>query len=258
MNRIENTFETLKTQGKTALIPFVMCGDGDTSAVLDGLVAGGADIIELGIPFSDPTADGATIQAAGLRALEGGMTLAKVLDVAKAFRARHANVPLVLMGYYNPIFHMQTEKFCAAAAASGVDGVIVVDLPPEEEAELTVPLTKHGLHMVRLIAPTSLENRLPLLVKNASGYIYYIAIAGITGAKGAVASDVAAAVAKIREHTRLPVAVGFGIKTAIDAAALKTAADGVVVGSSLVDGMNKSENAAQTALNMMQEFKKVL
>lgn len=258
MNRITNTFETLKTQGKAALIPFVMCGDGETDAVLDALVAGGADIIELGIPFSDPMADGATIQAAGLRALEGEMTLAKVLEVAKAFRARHANVPLVLMGYYNPILHMGTEKFCATAAASGVDGVIVVDLPPEEEAELTVPLTKHGVHMVRLIAPTSLENRLPLLVKNASGYIYYIAIAGITGAKGAVASDIASAVAKIREHTTLPVAVGFGIKTPSDAAALKSAADGVVVGSSLVAGMHTSGNAPQFAKEMMQVFRNVL
>ncbi len=255
MSRIANTFARLRNQA--ALIPFIMCGDGDTDAILDGLVAGGADIIELGIPFSDPMADGAVIQAAGLRALEAGMTLVKVLETAARFRSRHANVPLVLMGYYNPIFHMGAEAFCTAANEAGVDGVIVVDLPPEEEAELTVHLQKHEVHLVRLIAPTSLENRLPLLVKNASGYIYYIAIAGITGAKGADAASVAAAVAKIREHTKLPVAVGFGIKTPADAKALK-GADGVVVGSSLVDAMHKAGNAAKLAKEVMAEFKKEL
>lgn len=254
MTRLNTTFASLTSQGKTALVPFVMAGDGPTLDILDALVAGGADIIELGMPFSDPTADGPVIQAAGLRALAAGMNVAGTLEIAKQFRAKHPAVPLVLMGYYNPILHAGVGTFCAQAKQAGVDGVIVVDLPPEEELELTAPLAAAGISLVRLIAPTSLETRLPLLVKAASGYIYYIAIAGITGAKGADAAEVAQAVAKIRAATNLPVCVGFGIKTAQDAAQLKPFVDGVVVGSALVQRLREVVDKPAEARAMMAEF----
>ncbi len=259
VQRFDMAFSNARQRGMPALIPFVMAGDGPTDAVLDALVAGGADMVELGMPFSDPMADGPVIQAAGRRALETGMTLAGVLEIAARFRARHAHIPLVLMGYYNPVLRMGPPAFCAAAGHAGVDGVILVDLPPEEAGEMVDPLRRHGVHMVRLVAPTSLHGRLPQLMADASGYIYYIAVTGITGAHGAAVADVAAAVAQIRTHTSLPVAVGFGIKTPADAAALRGVADAVVVGSALVAALAETPaEAPARAKEMMQAFRNSL
>jgi tryptophan synthase alpha chain len=207
--------------------------------LLDALPAASADIIELGIPFSDPMADGATIQAAGLRALAAGTTLKKVLKIAAEFRKKHPT-PLVLMGYLNPIYVYGYEAFARDAAAAGVDGIIIVDLPPEEAAELEPILSKHGIALVRLIAPTSIENRLPLLTQGASGYLYYVSIAGITGAGSATAHSVSESIAAIRNATALPVCVGFGIKTPADVKAMAAHADGVVVGSSIVAMIGES------------------
>lgn len=235
--RIASTFARCNAEHRAAFIPFIMGGDPSPeacAALLDGLPAAGADIIELGIPFSDPMADGPVIQAAGLRALEAGTTLKTVLELARQFRAKHAT-PLVLMGYLNPIYVYGYEAFTRDAAAAGVDGVIIVDLPPEEAAELEPTLSARGIALVRLIAPTSLETRLPLLADKASGYLYYVSITGITGAASANAASVKEALAAIRAATPLPVCVGFGIKTPEDVAAMAaTGADGVVVGSSIV------------------------
>jgi tryptophan synthase alpha chain len=237
MTRIASTFETCKRENRAAFIPFIMGGDPSLDAcatLLDALPAAGADIIELGIPFSDPMADGPVIQAAGIRALEAGATLKKILERASAFRKKHAT-PLVLMGYLNPLYVYGYEAFATDAAAAGVDGIIIVDLPPEEAAELEPILTKHSIALVRLIAPTSIETRLPLLTKNASGYLYYVSIAGITGAGSATARSVNENIAAIRAATALPICVGFGIKTPADVKAMAaTGADGVVVGSSIV------------------------
>lgn len=237
MTRIAATFAKCKIENRAAFIPFIMGGDPspDTCAkLLDALPAAGADIIELGIPFSDPMADGPVIQAAGLRALEAGATLKKVLEIAAAFRKKH-QTPLVLMGYLNPIYVYGYEAFARDAAASGIDGIIIVDLPPEEAVELEPLLSKHNIALVRLIAPTSLENRLPLLADKASGYLYYVSITGITGAASASTSSVKDALAAIRKTTTLPVCVGFGIKTSDEVRAMaQSGADGVVVGSSIV------------------------
>ena len=237
MSRIDDAFARCNAENRAAFIPFIMGGDPslDTCAkLLDALPAAGADIIELGIPFSDPMADGPTIQAAGLRALKAGATLKKILHLATDFRKKHIT-PLVLMGYLNPIYIYGYEAFARDAAAAGVDGIIIVDLPPEEAAELEPILSKHGIALVRLIAPTSIANRLPLLASGASGYLYYVSIAGITGAGSATASSVSASIAAIRAATTLPVCVGFGIKTPADVKAMAaTGADGVVVGSALV------------------------
>jgi tryptophan synthase alpha chain len=250
MSRIDATFARCKTANRAAFIPFIMGGDPSPEAcakLLDALPAAGADIIELGIPFSDPMADGPTIQAAGLRALAAGATLEKILHLVAEFRKKHAT-PLVLMGYLNPIYNYKLhdqlrrnderngyEAFARDAAAAGVDGIIIVDLPPEEAAEIEPILTRHGIALVRLIAPTSIAQRLPLLTHGASGYLYYVSIAGITGAGAATAQSVSASIAAIRAATTLPVCVGFGIKTPADVAAMAaTGADGVVVGSALV------------------------
>jgi tryptophan synthase alpha chain len=237
VSRIDQAFARCKEHNRAAFIPFIMGGDPTLdvcSKLLDALPAAGADIIELGIPFSDPMADGPTIQAAGLRALNAGATLKKILGLAAEFRKKHAT-PLVLMGYLNPIYIYGYEAFARDAAAAGVDGIIIVDLPPEEAAELEPILTKHAIALVRLIAPTSIANRLPLLVKNASGYLYYVSIAGITGAGSATASSVSESITAIRGATTLPVCVGFGIKSPADVKAMAaTGTDGVVVGSALV------------------------
>lgn len=237
MTCIAETFARCKSENRAAFIPFIMGGDPSlekTAALLDALPAAGADIIELGIPFSDPMADGPTIAAAGLRALKAGMTLEKMLILAKGFRAEHTT-PLVLMGYLNPIYVYGYQAFARDAAAAGVDGIIIVDLPPEEASELEPILTQHGIALVRLIAPTSIAHRLPLLTAGASGYLYYVAIAGITGAGSATASSVRENIAAIRAATTLPVCVGFGIKTPADVATMTaTGTDGVVVGSSIV------------------------
>jgi tryptophan synthase alpha chain len=237
MSRINQAFAHCKGDNRAAFIPFIMGGDPSLATcakLLDALPAAGADIIELGIPFSDPMADGPTIQAAGIRALAAGATLKNILELSSNFRKKHST-PLVLMGYLNPIYIYGYEAFAADAAAAGVDGIIIVDLPPEEAAELEPILTKHGIALVRLIAPTSVPARLPLLTQGASGYLYYVSIAGITGAGSATAGSVSDSIAAIRAATTLPVCVGFGIKTPEDVKAMAaTGADGVVVGSALV------------------------
>lgn len=257
MNRIQTTFAATKSQNRPALIPFIMGYDGGqetTLAVLDALVENGADLIEIGIPFSDPMADGPVIQAAGLRALQAGATLAGILDIVKTFRTRNDKTPIILMGYYNPIFRFGAEKFSQAAKDAGVDGLIIVDLPPEEEEELTPYLKQNALDLIRLVAPTSIGDRLKKLCDSASGFIYYIAVAGITGAKSATADELTKRIAEVRAHTKLPVAIGFGIKTPEQAAALGGIADAVVVGSALVDLISKSDNPAKAAGQFIKSF----
>ncbi|MFZ2006935.1 MAG: tryptophan synthase subunit alpha, partial [Stellaceae bacterium] len=217
---------------------YLVAGDPDletSTRLFEGVAAAGADLIEIGMPFSDPMADGPSIQAGGLRALQNGMTLKKTLTLVRHLRARDPDTPYVLMGYYNPIYRYGAEAFAKDAAAAGVDGLIIVDLPPEEEAELAEPATAAGLDLVRLATPTSDEHRLPTIVKRASGFVYYVAIAGITGTRSADAGAVREAVARLRRFTKLPVAVGFGIKNAEQAAEVARAADAAAVGTALVD-----------------------
>jgi tryptophan synthase alpha chain len=241
--RIDRRFSDLAREGRAALVTFVMGGDPDfdtSLALLKALPAAGADLIELGMPFTDPMADGPAIQAAGLRALNAGTTLAKVLKLATEFRKSDAATPLILMGYYNPIFIYGVPRFLADAKAAGVDGVIVVDLPPEEDAELCLPARDAGLAFVRLATPTTDDARLPAVLAHTAGFVYYVSITGITGAATPDYGKVAAAVAWLKQHTSLPVAVGFGVKNAESAAAIAKVADGVVVGSALVDALRKS------------------
>ena len=235
--RIDARFAALKAERRAGLVTFVMAGDPDaatTAEILAGLPAAGADLIELGMPFSDPMADGPAIQAAGVRALAGGMTLKGVLALARGFRATDADTPLILMGYLNPIEQYGNDRFIADAVASGVDGLIVVDAPPECDAELGAPARAAGLAFVRLATPTTDDARLPAVLSGAAGFLYHVAVAGITGAGSATAADVGAAVARYRKASDLPVAVGFGIKTADDVRAMAAHADAVVVGSSIV------------------------
>ena len=237
MSRITKRFELLARERRAGLVVFVMGGDPDAAtarAIVAGLPAAGADLIEIGMPFSDPMADGPAIQEAGQRALKQGMTLRGTLALVRELRRPDDATPLVLMGYYNPIYRYGPEAFAHDAAAAGVDGVIVVDLPPEEDAELTFPARAAGLDVIRLATPTSDEQRLPQIVEHANGFIYYIAIAGITGTRSADSGDVAAAVTRLRRFTPLPIAVGFGIRTPHQAAAVAGAADAAVVGTSLV------------------------
>ena len=238
--RIDRRFESLKAQKRAALVTFLTAGDpdADTSlAILKGLPAAGADVIELGMPFTDPMADGPAIQAAGQRALKGGQNLRKTLAMVRAFRSSDDATPIVLMGYYNPIYIYGVDRFLVDAKAAGVDGLIVVDLPPEEDDELCVPALKAGLNFVRLATPTTDDKRLPAVLANTSGFVYYVSIAGITGTAAPDTTSVKAAVARIKRHTRLPVAVGFGVKTAAQARAIAEGADGVVVGSALIDAL---------------------
>lgn len=236
--RIARRFEALRREGRGGLVTFLTAGDPDqatSGAILDALPGAGADLVELGMPFSDPMADGPAIQAANLRALANGASLAKTLDLARAFRARHADTPLVLMGYYNPIYIMGVERFTAVAREAGVDGLIIVDLPPEEVDELKDHTQRAGLDIVRLATPTSDDARLDRILEGASGFIYYVAVAGITGTKSADRDSIEKAVARIRRHTKMPVAVGFGIRTPERAAEAASLADAVVVGSALVE-----------------------
>ncbi len=237
MSRIADTFARCKSERRAAFIPFIMGGDpslGVCAQLLDALPSAGADIIELGIPFSDPMADGPVIEEAGKRALDAGATLQGILELAKQFRAKHAT-PLVLMGYLNPIYIYGYKAFARDAAAAGVDGIILVDLPPEEASELEPLLTKNSIALVSLIAPTSIPSRLKLLAKHARGYLYYVSITGITGAASASATSVNDALDAIRRTTDLPICVGFGIKTPAEVKAMAaTGADGVVVGSAIV------------------------
>lgn len=244
--RIQTRFAACAAEGRAALVTFVTAGDPDfdtASAILAALPAAGADIIELGVPFTDPMADGIPVQLAGQRALKGGQTLKKTLAMVAAFRAAGHDTPIVLMGYYNPIYVYGVDRFLADAKTAGVDGLIVVDLPPEEDAELCLPAMAAGVNFIRLATPTTDDKRLPKVLQNTSGFVYYVSMTGVTGGTIANYDAVGEAVARIKRHTDLPVAVGFGVKTAADAAAIAKGADGVVVGSSLVDRVRLSLDA---------------
>ena len=248
--RIDRRFAQLAQENRAALVTFLMAGDPDPQVSLDiirALPKAGADVIEIGMPFTDPMADGPSIQAAGLRALKSGMTLKKTLALVTEFRKGDNDTPIVLMGYYNPIYVMGVDTFLAAAKEAGVDGLIVVDLPPEEDDELCLPALKAGLNFIRLATPTTDDKRLPSVLSNTSGFVYYVSLTGITGAAIADYGKVGAAVARIKGHTKLPVAVGFGVKTAENARQIAAQADGVVVGTALVDALKKSLDADNKA-----------
>ncbi len=237
MTRIETTFAKLKAEGRKAFVSYIMAGDPDLAtslALMKGLPAAGVDVIELGMPFTDPMADGPTIQLAGQRALEGGQTLQKTLDMVAEFRKTDDETPIVMMGYYNPIYSRGVERFLADAKAAGVDGLIVVDLPPEEDEELCLPANRAGMNFIRLATPTTDDRRLPKVLQNTSGFVYYVSITGITGAAAAEAADVGPEVARIKARTDLPVIVGFGIRSPETARAIASVADGAVVGSAIV------------------------
>ena len=241
--RIEQRFAALKQEGRAALVTFTMAGDPDTEtslAVMKALPKAGADVIELGMPFTDPMADGPSIQLAGQRALKAGQRMTKTLAMVRDFRQDDDATPIVLMGYYNPIYIYGVDKFLTDAKAAGVDGLIVVDLPPEEDEELCIPALKAGLNFIRLATPTTDDRRLPAVLNNTSGFVYYVSITGITGSAVPDTSKVHSAVARIKRHTGLPVAVGFGVKNAASARAIAEGADGVVVGSALIDALGKS------------------
>ena len=238
--RIDHRFAELKAQGRTALVTFLTAGDPDPAtslAILAALPAAGADVVELGMPFTDPMADGPAIQMSSQRALKAGQTLKQTLDMVRAFRRDDAATPIVLMGYYNPIYIYGVDRFLVDARSAGVDGLIVVDLPPEEDEELCLPALKAGLNFIRLATPTTDDKRLPAVLANTSGFVYYVSITGITGSAAPDPGQVTAAVSRIKRYTRLPVAVGFGVRTAEQAAAIAAGADGVVVGSALVSAL---------------------
>jgi tryptophan synthase alpha chain len=244
--RIQTRFAACAAEGRAALVAYVTAGDPDpdtSAALLHALPAAGADIVELGMPFTDPMADGVPVQLAGQRALKAGQTLKKTLAMVEAFRKAGHDTPIVLMGYYNPIYVYGVERFLQDAKAAGIDGLIVVDLPPEEDAELCLPALAAGLNFIRLATPTTDDKRLPKVLQNTSGFVYYVAVTGVTGASIANYDAVGAAVARIKAHTDLPVAVGFGVKTATDAIAIAKGADGVVVGSALVERVRLSLDA---------------
>jgi tryptophan synthase alpha chain len=248
--RIDARFAELAKQGRSAFVTFVMAGDPDPKTALDiikALPKAGADMIEIGMPFTDPMADGPSIQAAGLRALKAGMTLKKTLEMVRAFRKDDDTTPLVLMGYYNPIYIYGVDKFLADAKIAGVDGLIIVDLPPEEDTELCIPAMKAGLNFIRLATPTTDDKRLPAVLANTSGFVYYVAVTGITGSASADSNVVGAAVARIKGHTKLPVCVGFGIRTPEAARAIAENANGAVVGTALVDALKASLDAEDRA-----------
>jgi tryptophan synthase alpha chain len=244
--RIDRRFAALKDEGRPALVTFVTAGDPDhetSLAIVKALPKAGADVIELGMPFSDPMADGPAIQASGLRALKAGQTLRKTLELVRSFRATDNDTPIVLMGYYNPIYAYGNDRFLTDAREAGVDGLIVVDLPPEEDSELCIPALKAGLNFIRLATPTTDDRRLPAVLANTSGFVYYVSILGITGTAAPDTSKVAEAVTRIKRHTILPVAVGFGVRSAEQARAIGRSADGVVVGSALVSVIKDSLDA---------------
>ena len=244
--RIERRFAELEAAGRAGLITFISAGDPEaltSAAILKGLPEAGADLIEIGMPFSDPMADGPTIQAGNLRALKAGMTLARTLDLVRGFRAGDGRTPVILMGYYNPIYSYGPERFLDDAKAAGVDGLILVDLPPEEDDELCLPALAQGLCFIRLATPTTDDARLPKVLTNTKGFLYYVSITGITGAGAPVALQVKAAIERLRRHTELPLAVGFGIRTPEQAREIAAAADAVVVGSALVDRIARALDA---------------
>ena len=241
--RIEKRLAKLKADGRAALVTFTMAGDPDTATsleVIKALPKAGADMIEIGMPFTDPMADGPAIQAAGVRALAAGQTLIKTLQMVRDFRKGDDDTPIVLMGYYNPIYIHGVDKFLVDAKSAGVDGLIVVDLPPEEDDELCIPALKAGLNFIRLATPTTDDKRLPAVLNNTSGFVYYVSITGITGSAAPDPGKVSAAVGRIKKHTKLPVAVGFGVRDAASARDIAEGADGVVVGSALVEAVRKS------------------
>tara|TARA_R110002110_G_scaffold340811_1_gene551070 strand:+ start:4339 stop:5130 length:792 start_codon:yes stop_codon:yes gene_type:complete len=247
MTRIDAKFAALKEQGKKAFVSYIMAGDPDFDTSLEimrGLPGAGVDVIELGLPFTDPMADGPTIQLAGQRALDNGMTLRRTLEMATAFRQEDNTTPIVLMGYYNPIYSMGVDTFLEAAVAAGIDGLIVVDLPPEEDVELCLPANKAGLNFIRLATPTTDDKRLPRVIQNTSGFVYYVSITGITGAAEAEAGDVAPEVARIQNASGLPVVVGFGVNTPEKSRAIAEVADGVVVGSAIVSRIGAGDSVA--------------
>jgi tryptophan synthase alpha chain len=236
--RIARRFKALKAEKRGGLVVFVTAGDPDAATsreIVLGLADAGADVVELGMPFSDPMADGPAIQAGSLRALKGGASLKRTLALGREFRDRDADTPLVLMGYYNPIYRYGVEAFLRDAKAAGVDGLIIVDLPPEEDAELCLPALEAGVNFIRLATPTTDDKRLPTVLRHTSGFVYYVSIMGITGTRSASEADIAAAVARLKRHTDLPVAVGFGIRTPEQAAVVAKVADAAVVGSAVVD-----------------------
>ncbi len=244
--RIERRFAALKDEGRAALVTFIMAGDPDIDtsiAIAKALPKAGADVIELGMPFTDPMADGPAIQAAGQRALKAGQRMTKTLALVREFRKGDDDTPIVLMGYYNPIYIYGVDKFLADAKSAGVDGLIVVDLPPEEDEELCLPALKAGLNFIRLATPTTDDRRLPKVLTNTSGFVYYVSITGITGSAAPDPGRVSAAVQRIKRLSALPVAVGFGVKDAASARAIAAGADGVVVGSALVEALRKSLDA---------------
>ncbi len=247
MSRLSNAFARARSDGRAALVTFVTAGDptvGDTASLLDALVEAGADIIELGMPFTDPMADGPAIQAANLRALDAGVRTKDIFGIATAFRSRHSDVPLVLMGYANPMTIRGADWFAAQCKAAGVDGVICVDIPPEEDDQLGPALRASGVALIRLATPTTDAARLPAVIESASGFLYYVSVAGITGLQQAAQSSIEDAVARLKAATDLPVVVGFGVRTPEQAAAIGAVADGVVVGSAIVELVGKHGAAA--------------
>jgi len=247
MTRIDRKFAELQAKGKKAFVSYIMAGDPDFDTSLEivkGLPAAGVDVIELGLPFTDPMADGPTIQLAGQRALAAGMTLQRTLDMAREFRKTDDTTPIVLMGYYNPIYNRGVDKFLADAKEAGIDGMIVVDLPPEEDSELCIPAQAAGLNFIRLATPTTDDARLPKVLQNTSGFLYYVSINGITGAAEAEAADVGPEVARIKAQTDIPVIVGFGINTPDKAEAVAKVADGAVVGSAIVGRIAAGDSVA--------------
>ncbi|MGB3148067.1 MAG: tryptophan synthase subunit alpha [Paracoccaceae bacterium] len=248
MTRIDAKFTALGAEGKKAFVAYIMAGDPDYARALElmkGLPGAGVDIIELGMPFTDPMADGPTIQLAGQRALDGGQTLQKTLDMVAEFRKGDAQTPIVMMGYYNPIYSRGVERFLQDAKEAGVDGLIVVDLPPEEDSELCLPAQAAGLNFIRLATPTTDAKRLPKVLQNTSGFVYYVSITGITGAAAATAADVGPEVARIKASTSLPVIVGFGISTPEAAGSIASVADGCVVGSAIVKEIGAGKPVAE-------------
>lgn len=238
MSRIQATFDTVKSQNRAALVTFIMGGDPSievSQSILDALPGAGADIIEVGMPFTDPAADGLTIQRAGIRALEAGMTLRKTLEMVRNFRSKNDTTPIVLMGYANPVFSYGYEDFARDAAVAGVDGLIIVDLPPEEDSDLRVQAAKHGIEMIRLVTPTTDEMRLETVLDGAGGFLYYVSVTGVTGGAKADPDSLTSHLDMVRKKTNIPVVVGFGIKTPQDAAGMARVADGVVVGSAIVE-----------------------
>jgi tryptophan synthase alpha chain len=251
--RIDHCFARLRAARKKAFVAYIMAGDPDiatSQAVMNGLPGAGVDIIELGMPFTDPMADGPIIQLAGQRALEAGMTLERTLGMARAFRAADQTTPIVMMGYYNPIYSRGVDAFLADAKAAGIDGLIVVDLPPEEDAELCLPAQTAGLNFIRLATPTTDATRLPKVLQNTSGFVYYVSITGITGAAAAQPADVAPEVARIKAATDLPVIVGFGITTPDQARGIAAIADGCVVGSAIVRDIGAGKPVAEILANV--------